>query len=44
VYTCAGLIALLSEAGFEAFEAFGSTAGDPFVLGSNRLLLIAERR
>jgi SAM-dependent methyltransferase len=44
VYTCAGLIALLSEVGFEAFEAFGSTAGDPFVLGSHRLLLVAERR
>jgi SAM-dependent methyltransferase len=44
VYTCAGLIALLSEVGFDEFETFGTPAGDPFVLGSHRLLLLARRR
>ena len=34
---------MLGTAGFEAFELFGSPAGEPFVLGSPRLLAVATR-
>jgi SAM-dependent methyltransferase len=43
VYTCRELIGLLEAAGFGDFEAFGSLAEKPFVLGSPRLLLVATR-
>lgn len=41
VYTYRELLRMLESAGFSDFEAFGSTAGEPFALGSPRLLLIA---
>jgi SAM-dependent methyltransferase len=44
VYTCRQLLDALAAAGFEEFETFGSTEGEPFVLGSPRLLLCASRK
>lgn len=42
VYTYRELTELLSEAGFQSFEAYSSLAAEPFVLGG-RLFLVAER-
>ncbi|MGH9369815.1 MAG: SAM-dependent methyltransferase, partial [Thermoanaerobaculia bacterium] len=41
VYTVRELSGMLEAAGFGSLEAFGSTDGDPFALGSPRLLLVA---
>jgi SAM-dependent methyltransferase len=43
VYTYRELLRMLEAAGFGDFEAFGSVAGEPFALGSRRLLLTATR-
>jgi len=43
LYTCRQLLEMLASAGFEAFELFGSPAGEPFALGSPRLLAVATR-
>jgi len=43
VYTHRQLLSMLRAAGFHRFQAFGSTAGEPFRLGSHRLLLLALR-
>jgi SAM-dependent methyltransferase len=44
VYTLSQLVALLSEAGLEVLQLYGSPTEEPFALGSQRLLLVAERR
>jgi SAM-dependent methyltransferase len=44
VYTVNEIRRLLEAAGFGSFEALGSPAGEPFELGSHRLLLIATKR
>ncbi len=44
VYTCREVIGLLDTAGFGEFEALGSWEGEPFKLGSPRLLVVATRR
>ncbi|MBU6450132.1 MAG: class I SAM-dependent methyltransferase [Cyanobacteria bacterium REEB67] len=41
IYTTGELCKMLEEAGFGDFELFGSTDGEPFALGSERLLLMA---
>ncbi|MGE5276715.1 MAG: SAM-dependent methyltransferase [Acidobacteriota bacterium] len=43
VYTYRELVGMLEAAGFGDFEAFGSVSGEPFALGSRRLLLTAVR-
>ncbi len=43
VFTCRELIEWLREAGFDEIEACGSPGGEPFALGSHRLLLSARR-
>jgi len=43
LYTCRQVLEMLGNAGFETFELFGSPAGEPFVLGSPRLLAVATR-
>ncbi len=42
-YTYSQVLGLFREAGFSAFEACGSLAGEPFGLGSPRLLLVATK-
>ncbi len=44
VYTASEICRLLDAAGFGSFIAFGSPKGEPFALGSHRLLLIATKR
>jgi len=44
IYSYRELARMLEAAGFSDFEAFGSPAGEPFVLGSQRLLLVAAKR
>jgi len=41
--TCAELVRLFQEAGFEVTDCLGSLEGDPFTLGDDRLLLLARR-
>ena len=43
VYTYRELVDMLRGEGFEEPRAFGSTSGDPFALGSRRLLLVVSR-
>ncbi len=43
VYTVARIVDLLSGNGFAEFELFGGPGGDPYRLGSGRLLLTARR-
>jgi SAM-dependent methyltransferase len=43
VYTYRQLVGMLESAGFGDFEAFGSASGEPFALGSRRMLLTATR-
>ena len=43
VYTLHELLSLLGGAGLVAARAFGSLLGEPFRLGSQRLILIAEK-
>jgi SAM-dependent methyltransferase len=44
LYTCRDICRMLEAEGFTDPEAFGSTAGEPFRIGSPRLLLVATRR
>ena len=44
VYTLSQLVGLLSEAGLEVLQLYGSPTEEPFALGSQRLLLVAEKR
>jgi hypothetical protein len=43
VYTVAHLGALLAEGGFTGIERFGGPGGEPYELGTGRLLLTARR-
>jgi SAM-dependent methyltransferase len=44
VYTCRELVGMVAAAGFGGgVEAFGSEGGEPFRLGSQRLILVATR-
>jgi ubiquinone/menaquinone biosynthesis C-methylase UbiE len=43
LYTCAHLAQLLSDAGFTDIGLHGGTNGEPYELGSQRLLLTARR-
>ena len=42
VYTCREVFSMLERAGFRRIESFGSLSGEPFRLGSSRLILLAE--
>jgi SAM-dependent methyltransferase len=44
VFTVAEMCRMHAEAGLETVELLGSTAGEPYQLGSQRLLLISEKR
>ncbi len=44
IYTYRELLQLLQGAGFSSIEGYGSLSGDPFRLGSQRLLLVAAKR
>jgi SAM-dependent methyltransferase len=44
IYAYRELARMLEAAGFSDLEAFGSPAGEPFALGSPRLLLVATKR
>ena len=44
VYTVRELVAMLGASGLETLEIFGSVTEDPFALGAERLLLVAEKR
>lgn len=44
IYTYKELLNLLSIAGFSSIESFGSLSGEPFHLGSQRLLLVAAKK
>jgi SAM-dependent methyltransferase len=43
-FTAAEICRMHAEAGLESLDLFGSTAGEPFQLGSPRLILISEKR
>jgi len=43
VYTVRELVRMLDAAGLETLEIFGSVAEEPFALGAERLLLVAEK-
>jgi SAM-dependent methyltransferase len=43
VFTAAEMCRMHAEAGLETVELLGSTAGEPFQLGSQRLILISEK-
>lgn len=43
IYTTQEILQMLGEAGFGEIETYGSTAGEPFRLGSPNLLLIGRR-
>ena len=43
LYTCAHLAQLLSDAGFTDVALHGGTDGEPYELGSPRLLVTARR-
>ena len=43
VYTYRQITALLEKAGFGDFEAYGGFSGEPFRLGSLKLLLVARK-
>ncbi len=44
IYTYHELTELLQEAGFETVAAYSSLSGDPFKLGTHRLLLVSEKQ
>lgn len=44
VFTVAEICHMHADAGFETIELLGSTAGEPYQLGSQRLILISEKR
>ena len=44
LHSCRELTKMLREAGFAEVKTFGSTDGEPFTLGSKRLLLVATKR
>ena len=44
VYTVRELVPMLGAAGLETREIFGSVTEEPFALGAERLLLVAEKR
>ncbi len=44
IYTYREVVSMLERAGFGRIESFGSLSGEPFRLGSSRLILLAERR
>ncbi len=43
IHTAHEVVALLADAGFTAIETYGTTAREPFRLGSPRLLAVATR-
>ncbi len=43
IYTYRELVGLLSEAGLETVEAYGSLAEEPFKLGAHRLLIVTRK-
>lgn len=43
IYSTGELCLMLEKAGFEILELFSSTESDPYVLGSDKLLLVAEK-
>jgi SAM-dependent methyltransferase len=43
LYACRQVLEMLDRAGFGAIEIFGSPAGEPFALGSPRLLAVGTR-
>jgi SAM-dependent methyltransferase len=43
VYLASDVWRLLEAAGFEVVEAFGSSAGEPYALGAQRLLTVARK-
>ena len=43
IYSASEILRLLSDAGFGSFETYGSVEGEPFRLGSPRLLVIAQK-
>jgi hypothetical protein len=43
VYSYAELTTLLRDAGFDAFDAYDTTSGEPFGLGADRLTLVATK-
>ncbi len=43
VYTGREVVSMLEHAGFEKIELLGSLAGEPFYLGSSRLIVLAAR-
>jgi SAM-dependent methyltransferase len=43
IHTAREVLSLLADAGFTAIETYGSTAREPFRLGSQRLLAVATR-
>ena len=43
IYTCAQILGMLRDAGFESVETHGSLQGEPFRLGSPTLLVVAIR-
>lgn len=44
IYTCREIVTMLERAGFELIELLGSLSGEPFRLGSSRLIVLAARR
>ena len=43
IYTASEILRLLSSAGFDDFETYGSVEGEPFRLGSPRLFVVARK-
>jgi SAM-dependent methyltransferase len=43
IYSTSEILRLLSDAGFGSFETYGSVEGEPFRLGSPRLLVVAAK-
>ena len=43
IYAYREIVSMLERAGFDRIESFGSLSGEPFRLGSSRLVLLARR-
>jgi SAM-dependent methyltransferase len=43
IYTCREIVSMLERAGFERIDLLGSLSGEPFRLGSSRLIVLAAR-
>ncbi len=43
IYTSGELCAMMSKAGFSVVDMFGSLDGEPYVLGSERMIMVAEK-